>query len=102
MEDEGNKEHLSSVEGFVGGVVVVEEAHVDEVDEQAGSILGGESIVRRPFVEDQQDQVAEQAEHEDYLWDEAQEDVQRFLEVPVKNQIQTKRQGDTADLLDDV
>ena len=45
------------------------------MDEQAGSILGGGSIIGRPFEEDQQDEVAKKAEHEDDLWDEAQEDV---------------------------
>lgn len=74
--------HLSPVQGLVGGVAVVEETHVDEVDEEARGVLGGEGVVRRPLVEDQQDQVAEQAGHEDDLRDEAQEDVQGLLEVP--------------------
>ena len=74
--------YLSPVQGLVGGVVVVEEAHVDEVDEQAGRLLGGEGVVGRPLVEDQQNQVPKQAGHEHDLWDEAQEDVQRLLEVP--------------------
>lgn len=52
------------------------------MDEQAGCILGGEGIISRPLVEDQQDQIAKQAGHEDDLWDEAQEDVQWLLEVP--------------------
>lgn len=51
------------------------------MDEQAGSVLGRGSIVGRPLVEDQQDQVAKEGGHEDDLWDEAQEDVQWLLEV---------------------
>lgn len=54
-------EHLSPVEGFVGGVVVVEKTHVDEVNKQTGSILGRVSIIGCPLVEDQQDEVAKQA-----------------------------------------
>lgn len=78
----GRRGHLSTVKGLVGGVIVVEEAHVDEVDKQAGGILGGEGVIGRPLVEDQQDEVAKQAGHEHDLWDEAQEDVQGLLEVP--------------------
>lgn len=76
------REHLSPVEGLVGGVIVVEETHVDEVDEQAGSILGGVGIISCPLVKDQQDEVAKQARHEDDLWDEPQKDVQWLFEVP--------------------
>lgn len=52
------------------------------MDEQAGSILGSPGGVGCPLVEDQQGKVAKQARHEDNLWDEAQENVQRLLEVP--------------------
>lgn len=45
-------------------------------------MLGGEGIIGCPLVEDQQNKVAKQARHEDNLWNEAQEDVQRLLEVP--------------------
>lgn len=76
-------EHLSPVEGLVGGVIVVEQTHVDEVDQQARSVLGGVGIICCPLVEDQQDEVPKQARHENDLWDEAQKDVERFLEVPV-------------------
>ena len=74
--------HLSFVEGLVSGVAVVEEAHVDEGDEQTGRILRGDGIVRSPLVEDKQDQVAKKGAHEDNLGDEAQKDVQGLLEVP--------------------
>lgn len=33
------EQHLSWVEGLVCGVTVVEETHVDKVNEQAGGIL---------------------------------------------------------------
>lgn len=52
------------------------------MNEQAGRVLGGEGIVGCPLVEHQQGEVSEQAGHEDDLRDEAQEDVQRLLEVP--------------------
>lgn len=83
-ETEGGecREHLSHVERLICGVVIVEETHVDEVDEQAGSVFGGLGIVGGPLVEDQQDQIAKEAGHEDDFWDEAQEDVQWLLEVP--------------------
>lgn len=47
------REHLSTVEGYAGGIIVVEETHVDEVDEQAGSFLGRMGIICCPLVEDQ-------------------------------------------------
>jgi hypothetical protein len=78
-------DHLSPVQRLVGGVVVVEQTHVDEVDKQAGRVLGAEHVVGRPLVEDQQHQVAEQAGHEHDLGDEAQEDVQGLLEVPAED-----------------
>lgn len=76
------REHLSHVERLICGVVIVEETHVDEVDEQTGSVFGGFGIVGCPLVEHQQDQIAKQTGHEDDFWDEAQEDVQWLLEVP--------------------
>lgn len=33
--------YLSTVEGFVSGVIIVEEKHVYKCDEEAGSVLGG-------------------------------------------------------------
>lgn len=74
--------YLSTVEGFVGGVVIVEEEHVDEGDEDAGSILGGVRGERQPLIKDENDEVAEQAGHEDDLWDESEVDIQRPVEVP--------------------
>lgn len=89
---------LSAVERLVGGVVVVEEEHVDEGDEEAGGVPGGRRIVRDPLVEDEDDQVAEQAGHEDDLRDEAQVDVQRLVEVPAEshNRLKKKKKSDTS------
>ena len=70
---------------MVGGVVIVEQEHVDEGDEKTGSISGGVSVVGQPLIEDQNDQVAKQTGHEHNLWDEAQVDVQGFLEIPSEN-----------------
>lgn len=80
----GHRTDLPAVERPVGGVVVLEEEHVDEGDEEAGGQPGGASVVRHPLVEDQDDQVAEEAGHEDDLRDEAQVDVHRLVEVPVE------------------
>ena len=74
--------HLSCIEGCAIGVTVIEETHVDELDQKAGSIFGGVGVIGCPLVENQQDKVAKQTRHENDLWNEAQEDVQRFLEVP--------------------
>lgn len=81
MTDERN-DHLSSVEGLVSGVAIVEQEHVDEGDEKTGSISGGVSVVGQPLIEDQDDQVPKQTGHEHNLWDEAQVNVQGFLEIP--------------------
>jgi hypothetical protein len=43
------------------------------------------SVVGQPLIEDQDDQVAKQTGHEHNLWDEAQVDVQGFLEIPSEN-----------------
>ena len=84
QRDGCGREHLSPVQGLVGRVIVVKETHVDEVDEQTGSVLGSKGVICRPLVEDQQGKVSKQAEHEDDLWDEPQKDVQWLLEVPVR------------------
>lgn len=62
---------LSSVERFVSGIAEVEEEHVNKGDEEAGGIPGGACIVWKPFIEDQNDEVAEQTGHENNLWDES-------------------------------
>ncbi len=75
---------LSSVERFAIGVVA-EEEHVNKGDEEAGCIPGGARIVCDPLIEDQNDEVTEQAGQEDDLWDESKVDIQRFLKIPVEN-----------------
>lgn len=77
--------NLSSVERLDGGIIIVEEEHVNEGNEETGSIPGVQSIIRDPLNEDQNDQVAKQAGHEDNLWDEPQVDVERLLEIPAGN-----------------
>ena len=86
--------YLSSVEGLIGWVVVVEQEHVDEGDEEAGGISGGLGVVGQPLVEDEQRQVAKEAAHEDDLRDEAQVDVQRLLEVATNKREQRGRKGE--------
>lgn len=66
----------------------VEQKHVDEGNEETGSLLGGEHIVCDPLVQDQNDQVSEQTDHEDNLGDEAKVDVQWLLEVTAGNREQ--------------
>ena len=80
---------LSCVQRFVTGVVVVEQEHVDEGDEEAGSVPGYACVVPDPLIEDEDGQVAEQAGHEDDLRDEAQVDVQRLIEVAAGNHTQS-------------
>lgn len=78
----GHRTDLPTVERPVGGVVVLEEEHVDEGDEEAGCHPGGVSVVCHPLVEDQDDQVAKEAGHEDDLGDEAHVDVKWLVKVP--------------------
>lgn len=77
--------YLSSVQGSVCRIIVVEKTHIDEGDQKAGSIFRCRCIVSRPLVEDEQDQITKQAAHEHNLRNETQENVQRFLEVPVRH-----------------
>lgn len=74
---------LSSVERI--GVIVAEEEHVNEGNEETGSIPGVQSIIREPLKEDQNDQVAKETGHEDDLWDEPQVDIEWLLEIPAEN-----------------
>lgn len=66
---------LPPVQRFDCGVVVVEEKHVDEGDEETGSVSGRLSVVRQPLIEDEDGEVTEETGHEDDLRDEAQVDV---------------------------
>lgn len=74
--------YLTSVQRFVTGVVIVEEEHVNECDEEAGSILGGVRSEGDPLIKDKNDQVAKQAGHKNNLWDESKVDIQWLFEVP--------------------
>ena len=73
--------YLSGVE-HGAGVTVAEQEHVDEGDEDAGRGPGVAGVVGQPLVEHQHHQVAEQADHEHDLRDEAEVDVQGLVEVP--------------------
>lgn len=97
----GPRTNLPTVERPIAGVVVVEEEHVDEGDEEAGGLPGVASIVRHPLVEDQDDQVAEEAGHEEDLRNEAQVDVQWLVEVPAvgRKQRESKLDAGERDLM---
>ncbi len=77
--------YLSSIQGFVSRIIVVEKTHIDEGDQKTGSIFRCHCIVSRPLVEDEQDQITKQTAHEHNLRNETQENVQRFLEIPVRH-----------------
>lgn len=74
--------YLSRIKRFVGGIIVAEEAHVDEGYEKTGGYSWAFSIIRYPLVKNEQHQVAKQADHEDDLRNKSQVDVQRFIKVP--------------------
>lgn len=69
-----------AVQGRVG-VIVVEEKHADEVDEDAGSLLGCVGIVPTPLENDHENQVSKQTQHKNHLGDELQNDVESSPEV---------------------
>lgn len=49
--------HLASIQHLAFGIIG-EEKHVDEVNEKARRVPGVLSIVSRPFIEDENDQIA--------------------------------------------
>lgn len=69
------------VEGRIGRVIVVEEEHIDEVDEDAGSILRVGHIECTPLEDDHEDQIPKEAKDEDDFRSELQDDVQVMPEV---------------------
>lgn len=69
------EQHLSWVEGLVCGVIVVEETHVDKVNEEAGGILGAGGVIGCPLIKHEQNKVAKKARHENNLRNKAKEDV---------------------------
>lgn len=87
--------YLSPVEGFVSGVVIVEEKHVYKCDEEAGSILGGVRSERDPLIKDENNEVAKQAGHKNDLWDESKVDIQWLFKVPAThhNHVVTNQNG---------
>lgn len=74
--------YLSRVERSVTGVVIVEEAHVYEGDEEAGGILRGVRSESDPLIKDENDKIPKQAGHKNNLWDESEVDIQWLFEVP--------------------
>lgn len=63
-----------AVQGCIG-VTVVKEKHADEVDEDAGSLLGCVGIIPTPLEDDHENQVSKQTQHKNHLGDELQNDV---------------------------
>lgn len=74
--------YLSRVKWLVGGIVVTEEAHVDEGYKKTGGFFWNLGIICQPLVKNEQHQVAKQTDHEDDLRNKTQVDIQRFFEVP--------------------
>lgn len=58
------------VERRIGRVIVVEKEHIDEVDEDARSILRVVHIVCTPLEDDHENQIPEETNNEDDFWDE--------------------------------
>lgn len=58
------------IEWRIGRVIVVEEEHINEVDEDAGSNIWVVRIVCTPFEDDHEDQVPKEAKDENDLRDE--------------------------------
>jgi len=56
--------------------------HVDEVDEDAGSLAGVSRTERQPLVENHEDQVAKETEQEEQLRKKQQIDIKFLSEVP--------------------
>lgn len=63
-------------------VLPLHDKHVDEVDEDAGSLAGVSCTVCQPLVENHEDQVAEETEQEEQLRDKQQIDIKFLSEVP--------------------
>lgn len=63
-------------------IIPLHEEHVDEVDEDAGSLTRVHRREGQPLVEDHEDQVAEEAQQEEQLRKEDQVQIELFLEVP--------------------
>lgn len=68
------------VERGVRRVVVIEQEHVNEVDEDAGGAPGHGDVKGAPFEDDHEDQVPEQAQDKNHLGDELQHDAEGVSE----------------------
>lgn len=77
------------VEGCIRRVIVVEQKHVDEVDEDAWGVLGHVDIKVAPFENDHENQVSKQTQDKNHLWDKLQNDVESFSEVSGVEKTQT-------------
>lgn len=73
--------YLMAVQGCVGRVIVVKQKHADEVDEDAGCLLGCVGIILTPLENDHENQVSKQTQHKNHLGDELQNDVEGSSEV---------------------
>lgn len=72
--------HLARVQR--SDVLPLHDEHVDEVDEDAGSLAGVARTERQPLVHNHEDQIAKETEQEEQLRKEQQIDVILLLEVP--------------------
>ena len=57
----------------IHGIRNAELEHVDENGDEIGGVHGVPGTVRKPLVENQEDQVAKDGQQEEDLWDELQE-----------------------------
>lgn len=67
--------YLICVQRSISGVVVVKHEHVDEVNEDTGSLMRGVNVIGTPLEDDHEDQIAKQAGEEKHLRDELQDNV---------------------------
>lgn len=88
MSATANNANLSRVERR--HVLPLHHKHVDEVDEDAGCLAGVPRAVRQPFVDNHEDQVAEEAEEEEQLRHKQQVDAELLFEVPAKERMKLR------------
>lgn len=68
--------------------LVIKQHHVDEEQQNAGSRFGAQSDA--PFIEDEEDQVSEERQHEDQLWNKLKENVLEFSEMSERGKEKSK------------
>lgn len=78
--------YLMQIQWSIWSVTVIEQKHVDEVDEDAWCTLGWVDIKMTPFENNHEDQVAKKRENKNHLWNELKDNVYVFPEVAGKNQ----------------